>query len=70
MNKTEELLEMATTQLANELVENWKKNLTLSGYLAFVENEKEKETIFAWAEELGISDDVYKLASKIMNGEA
>lgn len=56
--------------LAKELKDNWVRNYTLSGRLAFLENEKKKDAIFAKAEELGIRDEVYSLANKMMNGEA
>ena len=56
--------------LAKELKDNWVRNYTLSGRIAFLENEKKKDAIFAKAEELGIRDEVYSLANKMMNGEA
>jgi len=62
MNKTKEL--------AQALADNWVQNYTLSGRIAFQKNEEKKEAIFAEAIALGIRDNVYKLASKIMNGEA
>ena len=61
MNKTKEL--------AQALADNWVQNYTLSGRIAFQKNEEKKEAIFAEAIALGIRDDVYQLANKIMNGE-
>lgn len=54
--------------LANELVQNWRKNLTLSGRLAFIENENKKKAILDQAEEFGIRQDVMELANKIFHG--
>jgi len=56
--------------LAKELSDNWIRNYTLSGRIAFLENEKKKQQILAQAEELGLRDDVMELANKMMNGEA
>ena len=61
MNKTQEL--------AERLAKNWTQNYTLSGRLAFLKNEEEKDAIFTEAIALGIRDDVYNLANKIMKGE-
>lgn len=61
-------MRMTTTQLANALVENWRKNMTLSGRLAFIENENKKKAILDQAEELGVRQDVLELANKILHG--
>jgi hypothetical protein len=58
-----------TQELADKLAKNWIQNYTLSGRLAFIKNEEEREAIFTEAVRLGIRDDVYELASKIMKGE-
>ena len=56
-------------ELAKELKENWKKNYTLSGRLAFIENENKKNVIITKAKELGIRDEVYKRANEMMEGK-
>ena len=55
-------------RMADELAENWRHNLTLSGRNAFLENERKRKELFAEAERLGILDAVRARATDIMNG--
>jgi hypothetical protein len=55
--------------LAKELKDNWVANLTLSGRIAFLENEKKREQILAQAEEMGYRSEVYALASEMFHGK-
>jgi hypothetical protein len=59
-----------TEELAKDLAKNWTQNYTLSGRLAFMENQSEKLSILDKAESLGIRDEVMSLANAIMRGEA
>ena len=54
--------------LAKELSDAWVSNLSNSGN--FDKAEARRLTALAKAEELGIRDDVYSLANKMMRGEA
>ena len=55
-------------ELAKALAENWVRNFTLSGRMAFIANEKAKDVILAEATALGIREDVYDLANDILHG--
>jgi hypothetical protein len=57
-------------ELAKALANNWVANYTLSGRMAFLANEKKLEAICHEAKSLGIYDDVYDLANKVMKGQA
>jgi hypothetical protein len=63
-------MENKIQELAKEITKVWIQNYTLSGRLAFIENEKKRVTLFDEAESLGIRSEVYTLANKMMNGEA
>jgi hypothetical protein len=68
--KKGKLMENKIQELAQSLKDNWIQNYTLSGRLAFQKCEAEKWAILGEAESLGIRDEVYTLANKIMKGEA
>lgn len=51
------------------LADNWIKNYTQSGVIAFRRNQKELDEIADRAKGLGIWKDVYALANKMMKGE-
>lgn len=59
---------MSKEELAKELKENWVRNLTLSGRIAFLENENKRKEILAQAEELGIRSEVMALANDMFHG--
>ena len=63
-------MENKIQELAEALKENWIWNYTLSGSAQFKKCEAEKKAIMDEARALGIRDEVYALAVKIMHGEA
>lgn len=61
-------MEFVTRELAEKLAKNWVQGYTLSGRMAFIENEKEREAILQVAESLGKRSAVYSLANEILHG--
>ena len=54
--------------LAKALKDNWVAGLTLSGSIAFLENEKKKNEILAQAEDKGYRQEVMALANDMFHG--
>jgi hypothetical protein len=54
--------------LAKALKDNWVAGLTLSGRIAFTENEKKKNEILAQAEAKGYRQEVMALANDMFHG--
>lgn len=61
-------MEFVTRELAEKLAKNWVQGYTLSGRMAFIANEKEREAILEVATSLGKRDAVYHLANEILHG--
>jgi len=66
--KTVEELE-TVEEFAIALKDNWIKNYTQSGVIAFRRNQAELDQIGDRARDLGLWKDVYALANKMMRGE-